>query len=183
MIGWEKEAKELNKLYDRNRAELVAVYGRCRAGKIHLIDEAFAGRFTFGHTGLSLADEDAKSKLCVQLDHFYNSLILFGMEDSPKPDNWLDAFLLLELFLQKIDDGSRQLVFLDELPWLDTPRSGFIRAFEGFWNNWGCHRKNLMVVVCGSDTLWMMNNLINNHGGLYDRVTYAIELDSFTLNE
>lgn len=183
MIGREKEVKELNKLYDRNRAELVAVYGRRRVGKTYLIDETFAGRITFRHAGLSPADEDAKGLLRAQLDHFYNSLLLFGMEKSGKPDNWLDAFLLLERFLQKIDDGSRQLVFLDELPWLDTPRSGFIRAFEGFWNNWGCHRKNLMVIVCGSANSWMMNSLINNHGGLYNRVTYEIKLSPFTLCE
>ena len=183
MIGREKEVKELNKLYDRNRAELVAVYGRRRVGKTYLIDETFAGRITFRHAGLSPADEDAKGLLRAQLDHFYNSLILFGMEKSKKPDNWLDAFLLLEQFLQKKDDGSRQLVFLDELPWLDTPRSGFIRAFEGFWNNWGCHRKNLMVIVCGSANSWMMNSLINNHGGLYNRVTYEIKLAPFTLRE
>ena len=183
MIGREKEVKELNKLYDRNRAELVAVYGRRRVGKTYLIDETFAGRITFRHAGLSPADEDAKGLLRAQLDHFYNSLLLFGMEKSKKPDNWLDAFLLLEQFLQKNDNGSRQLVFLDELPWLDTPRSGFIRAFEGFWNNWGCHRKNLMVVVCGSANSWMMNSLINNHGGLYNRVTYEIKLAPFTLRE
>ena len=183
MIGREKEVKELNKLYDRNRAELVAVYGRRRVGKTYLIDETFAGRITFRHAGLSPADEDAKGLLRAQLDHFYNSLLLFGMEKSKKPDNWLDAFLLLEQFLQKTDNGSRQLVFLDELPWLDTPRSGFIRAFEGFWNNWGCHRKNLMVVVCGSANSWMMNTLINNHGGLYNRVTYEIKLAPFTLRE
>ena len=183
MIGREKEVRELNKLYNRNRAELVAVYGRRRVGKTYLIDETFAGRITFRHAGLSPADEDAKGLLRAQLDHFYNSLILFGMEKNDKPDNWLDAFFLLERFLQTIDDGSRQLVFLDELPWLDTPRSGFIRAFEGFWNNWGCHRKNLMVIVCGSANSWMVNSLINNHGGLYNRVTYEIKLSPFTLRE
>ena len=183
MIGREKEVRELNKLYDRNRAELVAIYGRRRVGKTYLIDETFAGRFTFRHAGLSPADKDSKGLLRSQLEHFYNSLVLCGMEATAKPNNWLDAFLLLEQFLQKRDDGSRQLVFLDELPWLDTPRSGFIQAFEGFWNNWGCHRKNLMVIVCGSANSWMTNSLINNHGGLYNRVTYEIKLSPFTLRE
>lgn len=105
------------------------------------------------------------------------------MEETRKPDSWLEAFLLLEKYLQKIDNGSRQLVFLDELPWLDTPRSGFVTAFEGFWNNWGCHRKNLMVIVCGSANSWIQDKLINNHGGLYNRVTYEIKLSPFTLKE
>ena len=105
------------------------------------------------------------------------------MEKCDKPNNWLDAFLLLEKFLQSKDDGNRQLVFLDELPWMDTPRSGFIRAFEAFWNTWGCHRKNLMVVVCGSANSWIQDKLLNNHGGLYNRVTYEIKLSPFNLKE
>lgn len=183
MIGRERETKELNRLYDSGRAELVAIYGRRRVGKTYLVDETFTGRITFRHAGLSPADEDSKGLLHAQLNHFYNSLDLHGMEPCEKPQNWLDAFLLLEKYLQKIDDGSRQLVFLDELPWLDSPRSGFLRAFEGFWNTWGCHRKNLMVIVCGSANSWVLDKLINNHGGLYGRVTYEIKLSAFTLHE
>ncbi|MCR4598832.1 MAG: hypothetical protein K5678_07350, partial [Acetatifactor sp.] len=125
MIGRKQEADELRRLYERNRAELVAVYGRRRVGKTFLVDEVFTGKFTFRHAGLSPVEVQADGLLRAQLDHFYNSLILFGMEACKKPDSWLDAFLLLEKYLQKIDDGSRQLVFLDELPWLDTARSGF----------------------------------------------------------
>lgn len=183
MIGRAREIKDLNRLYNSGRAELVAVYGRRRVGKTFLIDESFSGRITFRHAGLSPSDEDAKGLLQAQLNHFYNSLNLHGMDPCEKPKNWLDAFLLLEKFLQKIDDGSRQLVFLDELPWLDSPRSGFLRAFEGFWNTWGCHRKNLMVIVCGSANSWVLDKLINNHGGLYGRVTYEIKLAPFTLHE
>lgn len=183
MVGREQEVKELNSLYDSGRAELVAIYGRRRVGKTFLVGETFAGRITFRHAGLSPAGEDSKGMLHAQLKHFYNSLVLHGMEPCEKPQNWLDAFLLLEKYLQKNDDGSRQLVFLDELPWLDSPRSGFLRAFEGFWNTWGCHRKNLMVIVCGSANSWVLDNLINNHGGLYGRVTYEIKLSAFTLRE
>lgn len=183
MIGREREVKELNKLYDKKKAELVAIYGRRRVGKTYLVDETFSDRITFRHTALSPADEESRGLLQAQLEHFYNSLVLYGMEKTEKPGNWLDAFLLLEKFLQKIDDGSRQVVFLDELPWLDTPRSGFMRAFEGFWNNWGCHQKNLMVIVCGSANSWILDNLINNHGGLYGRVTREIKLSPFDLHE
>ncbi|MBQ7568717.1 ATP-binding protein [bacterium] len=121
--------------------------------------------------------------LQAQLEHFYNSLKLQGLEPCEKPHSWLDAFLLLEKLLQERDDGSRQLVFLDELPWMDTPRSGFLRAFEGFWNTWGCHRKNLMVIVCGSANSWILDRLINNRGGLYNRLTFAVRLSPFTLSE
>ncbi len=183
MVGRIQEIKELNRLYSGNKAELVAVYGRRRVGKTYLVDETFGDKITFRHAGLSPADEDSKGLLNLQLNHFYNSLELQGMEKCDKPNNWLDAFLLLEKFLQSKDDGNRQLVFLDELPWMDTLRSGFIRAFEAFWNTWGCHRKNLMVIVCGSANSWIQDKLLNNHGGLYNRVTYEIKLSPFNLKE
>lgn len=183
MTGRKKEADELNKLYNSGKAELAAIYGRRRIGKTYLVDETFKGRITFRHAGLSPADSNKKGIMKAQLEHFYYSLLIQGMEKSKKPGNWLEAFYMLEEFLDKADDGGRQLVFLDELPWLDTPRSGFMTAFEGFWNTWGCHRDNLMVIVCGSASSWILDNLINNHGGLYNRVTYEIKLMPFTLKE
>ena len=183
MIGRSREVKELNRLYDSGRAELVAVYGRRRVGKTYLVNETFSDRITFFHAGLAPTDGAPKGALREQLDRFYHSLEAQGAEKGPRPNSWLEAFGLLEMYLQRIDDGSRQLVFLDELPWFDTPRSGFLRAFEAFWNGWGCRRKNLMVVVCGSANSWIQDRLINNHGGLYDRVTYEISLSPFSLYE
>ncbi len=183
MVGRKKEIEELNKLYNSKKAELIAIYGRRRIGKTYLVDETFKGHITFRHAGLSPADENKKGMLKAQLEHFFYSLKLHGMRNSKKPGSWLEAFFMLEKYLEEIDDGSRQLVFLDELPWLDTPRSGFMTAFEGFWNTWGCHRDNLMVVVCGSANSWILDKLVNNHGGLYNRVTYEIKLLPFTLKE
>ena len=184
MIGRKKETTELNKLYDKNSAEFVAIYGRRRVGKTYLVDETFSGRITFRHAGLAPEDQkDGIGQLKNQLEHFYKSLLLHGMEECEKPKNWFDAFFLLEKFLQKIDAGTKQLIFIDELPWLDTPRSNFIQAFEGFWNTWACHRKNLMLVVCGSANSWILDKLINAHGGLYNRVTHEMKLSPFTLSE
>lgn len=118
-----------------------------------------------------------------QLEAFYYSLLIHGMKKTHCPKDWLEAFFMLELFLQSIDDGKRMVIFLDELPWMDTAKSGFITAFEGFWNSWGCHRNNLMVIVCGSANSWIMDKLINNHGGLYGRVTHEIKLEPFKLGE
>lgn len=186
MIGREREVKILNDLYNSNKSQFVAVYGRRRVGKTYLINEVFDGKITFHHAGLSpieMNEFDNKSFYKAQLKHFYNSLVLNGMKKSKCPSSWMDAFLLLEVFLQSIDDGSKQLIFIDELPWLDTPKSGFITAFEGFWNTWACSRKNLMLIVCGSATSWMTDKLINNHGGLYNRLTCEIKLLPFSLKE
>lgn len=184
IIGREKEIKELLERYRSNTAQFVSVFGRRRVGKTFLIDETLKGHITFRHAGLSPVDNKLKKNLMKkQLKSFYYSLLAQGMKKSKCPTSWLEAFFLLEMYLQSIDDGSRQVVFLDELPWLDTPRSGFVTALEAFWNGWGCHRDSFMLVVCGSATSWMMDNLINNHGGLYGRITCEIKLAPFTLKE
>lgn len=183
MIGREREKHELLRCYQSEKAELVAIYGRRRVGKTYLVNETFRERITFHHAGLSPVEGNRSGLLKEQLEHFYYSLLMQGMKRSHRPASWLEAFFMLEQLLVQLDDGSRQIVFLDELPWLDTPRSGFITAFEGFWNNWGCSRHNLMVIVCGSANSWILNKLINNHGGLYNRVTCQIKLEPFTLRE
>ena len=121
--------------------------------------------------------------MAAQLLHFYHSLKNYGLQNEETPKSWHEAFYLLEKLLEQKDDGTRMLIFLDELSWMDTPRSGFITALEGFWNTWGCHRKNLMLIVCGSASSWILDHLINNHGGLYGRVTCEIKLSPFTLHE
>lgn len=183
MTGRKKEILELEELYNRNKPELVAIYGRRRIGKTYLVEQVFKNRFAFRHAGLSPLEHEKKGLLDAQLKFFYNSLKSFGCKNDKCPESWLDAFFMLQQLLEEKDNGKRQVVFIDELPWLDTPRSGFITAFEGFWNNWGAHRDNLMVIVCGSANSWMLDKLINNHGGLYGRVTYEIKLSPFSLGE
>lgn len=186
MVGRKKETAELLEIYESDQTEFVAIYGRFGVGKTYLVDNVFNGRFTFRHAGLSPVenpDDEEKSPLRKQLMAFHLSLVKAGLKDARCPENWLDAFSLLETLLEQKDDGKRQLVFLDELPWMDTPRSGFMTAFEFFWNNWGCHRSNFMLVVCGSANSWILNKLVNNHGGLYGRLTHEIRLAPFTLEE
>ena len=184
IVGRKKEIEELKQVYASGKAEFVAIYGRRRVGKTFLVDEALKGKITFRHAGLSPVDVGSDSNFQKpQLQHFYQSLQLHGMRKSHCPKNWLEAFFMLEKHLQETDNGKRQVIFLDELPWLATPRSGFMTAFEGFWNTWACHRDNLMLVVCGSANSWMLDNLVNNHGGLYGRTTHEIKLHPFTLAE
>ena len=184
LIGREKEIETLKRLYNSTQSQFVAIYGRRRVGKTFLVDETFKGKLTFRHSGLSPVDDKGKPHLLKdQLKHFYRSLLLQGMKKSHCPTSWGDAFFMLEQHLRSIDNGKRQVVFLDELPWMDTPHSGFITALEGYWNSWACQRSNLMLIVCGSATSWVVDNLINNHGGLYGRLTYEIKLSPFSLCE
>lgn len=183
MIGRKKEQKKLLEIYNNNQADLVAVYGRRRIGKTFLIQETFNNNFFFKHSGLSLDENEENKQTQKQLNNFYNSLIVYGAKNIEIPKNWFEAFLDLEKLILEKDNGDKQVIFIDELPWLDTKGSDFISAFEGFWNGFACGRKNIMVIICGSAISWIENNLINNHGGLYGRVTYEIKLEPFTLKE
>lgn len=122
MVGRKHEIEELNKLYNSGKAELVAIYGRRRIGKTYLVDETFKNKITFRHAGLSPVEADNMkgSILKKQLEHFYFSLQLQGMPKSHRPDSWLEAFFMLEKLLESKDNGERQVIFLDELPWMDT---------------------------------------------------------------
>ena len=184
IIGRQSEISELEKLYAGNRPEFVVLYGRRRVGKTFLMNEVFRGKETFSHTALSTIELGGKDLLAKQLQHFTHSLIRYGAEFESAPQNWLDAFFILEQFLEKkAAKGERLLVCIDELPWLDTPRSGFVTAFEAFWNGWGAKREDFMLIVCGSAVSWVSDNLLNGKGGLYDRVTVEIKLEPFTLRE
>lgn len=176
IIGRKEEQRILLSAAQSEYSELIAVYGRRRVGKTYLIRETFGYKFTFQHTGLA----NAKTK--DQLFSFAISLRDAGYDDCPTPQSWLEAFSLLSHFLKNSTD-EKKIIFLDELPWMDTSRSNFISAFEHFWNGWASARKDIVLIICGSATSWIINKVINDHGGLHNRVTQRIALQPFTLKE
>lgn len=176
LIGREKERNTLLSALESNQSEFIAVYGRRRVGKTFLIRETFEYNFAFQHTGIL----DAPMK--EQLSEFRQSLYNAGMKRTALPKTWNEAFHLLEGWLESLPEG-KKIVFIDELPWMDTVRSNFIRALDHFWNSWATARKDIILVVCGSATSWIIDNIVMNYGGLHNRLTKKIHLHPFTLHE
>lgn len=176
IIGRKPEQKELLETANSEYSKFVAVYGRRRVGKTFLIRETFNYTFTFQHTGL------ARGKMKDQLLNFRASLQNASGKKYTQFKNWYEAFFALEEWLGSLPEG-KKIVFFDELPWMDTPRSNFISGLEHFWNSWASARKDILLIVCGSATSWIVNKLINNHGGLHNRLTNKILLQPFTLAE
>ena len=185
IIGRKSERKELDRLYESGRPEFVAVYGRRRVGKTFLVREHFSGRFAFYHTAISPADFQGKKKDLKkeQLRAFCSSIQQFGGDWDEMPNDWFEAFACLREILEQRGETGRKVVFIDELPWMDSGRSGFVSALEHFWNSWGAGRTDLMLIVCGSAASWMNDKIINNTGGLYGRLTYEMHLSPFNLAE
>ena len=178
IVGREKEIKILEKVNKSKKSEFVALYGRRRVGKTFLVREFFEYTFDFQLTGLANANTQQ------QLTNFNIALQRqFSLSINKTPDNWLEAFQIMVDHLEKIKKKKKIIIFFDELPWLDTPHSDFMMALEHFWNSWATNRKDILLITCGSAASWMINQLINNHGGLHNRVTERIKIEPFNLRE
>ena len=175
MIGRKREIEALRAAMNSEESEFVAVYGRRRIGKTYLINEFFGGGFAFQISGIE------NSSRREQLDLFRLTLKARGRA-CPRLNSWLEAFFELEAYLSELPAG-KKVVFIDELPWFDTPKSGFLVAFENFWNGWAALRKDILLVICGSATTWIINKVLRSRGGLYNRVTKRLPLAPFTLSE
>ncbi len=188
IIGRKKECERLDVCMQSSQAQLVIVYGRRRVGKTFLINEYFENNFAFKLTGVYGKSKDEQIRLfdtSLSL-HIANNKSNSGknISDNTKSSkDWIDAFFNLRKYLEKLDTNKKQVVFIDEMPWLDTPKSGFLSAFEWFWNDWGSTQSNLVFVVCGSATSWMDENIANNKGGLFNRHTCSLFLKPFSLCE
>lgn len=179
LIGREVERKILQEALASMQAELVAVYGRRRVGKTFLVGSVYEQPMVFELSGIH------EAKLSVQLENFSLSLQRSSGRLVPVavPGNWLQAFAVLQQYLSGKLGKKKAVVFFDEFPWLHTQRSGFLSAFEHFWNTWASRQDNLVVIICGSAASWMIENIVNNKGGLHNRITRQIRLLPFNLAE
>jgi AAA+ ATPase superfamily predicted ATPase len=179
VIGRSEEKKILLDVIHSAEPELVAVYGRRRVGKTYLIRNFLEKQLIFEFSGVHNAS------LNQQLENFSQAMTKATGSKMPlaKPKNWQEAFKLLIDYTTPCIKKGKKVIFFDEFPWISTPKSGFTQAFEFFWNHWASRQKNLAVIICGSAAAWMISNIINNKGGLHNRVTKRIRLLPFDLQE
>jgi AAA+ ATPase superfamily predicted ATPase len=179
IIGRNREKELLQTILDSNRPEFLAVYGRRRIGKTFLIREYFHDNFAFYLSGT------ANGNMKTQLAYFNLALKKYGGEEFGEADNWIEAFEKLErlLTVSKRREAGKHIVFIDELPWLDTPRAGFLSAFDHFWNTWGSKQQDFLLIICGSASSWIIKKVLKSKGGLHGRVTRRMRLLPFSLRE
>ena len=178
IVGSEAEIKILEEMLSSNEAEFVSVIGRRRVGKTFLVQSVYEKHLVFDIIGIKNGTRQA------QLKHFGDQFNFYAKLEQPitPPKKWTDAFFLLRSYLQTIDLSEKKVLFFDELPWLAGQKSGFLEAFGYFWNSWAS-RQNLVIVICGSAASWMIQKVIQDKGGLYNRVTKRIFLRPFSLYE
>ena len=180
IIGREQEKEKLGRILQSEQAEFLALYGRRRVGKTFLIRQFYKKELVFDFSGTK---EGVKEQ---QLLNFFGEYLARTKreKETSVPTSWHEAFAYLANYLSDLPQSStKHVVFLDEMPWLDTPKSDFISALEFFWNQHVSKMDNVLLIACGSASSWIRKNLINARGGLYNRITQRIKLMPFNLYE
>ena len=178
IIGRQAEIKRLTASVNSSRAEFIALYGRRRVGKTFLINQMFRNQFAFKMTGV------IEGSLKDQFTAFADAMNDYGFDMPEQPKDWMKAFIMLKNALkQKVNSGERCVIFIDELPALDAESSNVAGAIGYFWNNWASQYDNIIFIICGSATSWMITNVIDSKGGLHDRITVEMPIHPFTLKE
>lgn len=178
IVGRKEEIKKLEALISSPRAEFIALYGRRRVGKTFLINQVFKNQFSFKMTGV------IEGSLSDQFTAFEDAMNDYGYEMTERPKDWMTAFVMLKNALKKtIGNGDRCIIFIDELPAMDAENSNVAAAIGYFWNNWASLHDNIVLIICGSATSWMITNVIDSKGGLHDRITEEMPIHPFSLKE
>ncbi|MFN8347947.1 MAG: ATP-binding protein [Spirosomataceae bacterium] len=166
----------LQELLQKDNSEFVAVYGRRRIGKTYLVRQVYEKHIVFECSGLH------QREFSQQLENFWLTLTEADKKPKPMPKTWLQAFAQLKTYVSELGEG-KKVIFLDEIPWFETPRSGFLAALDNFWNQFCTKRNDVILVICGSAASWIINKVVNDRGGLHNRITKHIQLMPFTLAE
>ena len=178
LIGREAEIKYLESIVSSKEAEFVVVYGRRRVGKTFLVNTYFDDKYAFKLTGL------AKKSKREQLANFTASLNRYtNGKKYTKPRTWYEAFDKLRNLLDTVHTNGKRIIFIDELPWMDSRGGNLVSALEHFWNDWAVTQNDIVLIVCGSATSWITKKILKNRGGLHNRVTQKLYIRPFTLAE
>lgn len=178
IIGRQIEKSRLAKCVASGKPEFVVICGRRRIGKTFLVRQFFDEKFAFSFVGVK------NKTFSEQILSFALALAEYGWKGNVAAiKNWFDAFRGLRELIESQQPRGRKVVFIDEMPWIDTAKSSFVTALEDFWNGWAAYNSEVMLVTCGSATSWMTEKIIHNHGGLHNRITEYLFLEPFTLNE
>jgi uncharacterized protein len=178
MIGRNEQMLIMNEMLETNKSSFLAVTGRRRVGKTYLIDQVFKGHLCLAVTGIQHGSTSD------QISNFLGKVYQKSKKRKKKnPDNWLEVFFILSEYLDTLPKKKKHVIFLDELPWMSTAKSNFVQFLAHFWNDYLSKHKHFILVICGSATSWIQQKIVNDRGGLHNRLTQILHVEPFTLNE
>lgn len=182
ILGRSNELKLLESSLHSNQPEFIAIYGRRRVGKTYLIKTYFSHQeniIFFNCTGTK--DGPYRD----QLKHFAQCIgetFLNGIVPAT-PNNWDNAFRMLTNIITNTKTNSKIVLFLDEFPWMATKNSRLLQTLEYYWNQYWSTLPKIKLIICGSSASWILKKIINNKGGLHNRVTQRVKVNPFKLKD
>lgn len=182
IIGRDAEREVLDAMYQSGNPEFIALYGRRRVGKTYLVRNHFInkkGSIFFYVTGIK------EGSMADQLVSFMEqmSAVFYQGVRLETQKNWRNTFGIFTDAIKTIDGNKKIVLFLDEFPWMVTKNSKLLQILEYYWNHYWSRDSRIKLIICGSSSAWILKNIINNRGGLYNRVTRTIHLEPFDLNK
>lgn len=184
-IGRKDILADLETLWRKRSSSIIACRGRRRIGKSTLFRE-FARRTADRYLEIEGLPPSEESKGLTnaelnqkQLDNFID--ILAGMTgcSDEKVTNWFAAFKRLD---EQIDESSRTVILLDEISWMGQHDADFPGRLRTAWETLFHRHEKLIVVVCGSVSAWIKDNILGNTG-FTGRFSRDYVLGELTLSE
>lgn len=158
-FGREEELETLAALWRKPVASLVTCRGRRRIGKSTLIAE-FASRSRARFIEIAGEAPSSKTDNSTQLNAFSKQLAEQTSWTGGKIGDWFDAFKFLD---QELDDR-KTVVLLDEVSWMGGKDPDFAGQLKTAWDRRFKKHRRLVLVVCGSVSTWIEENILNNTG-------------------
>ena len=177
-IGRENELKLLDALWGRDSGVLVTCRGRRRIGKSTLIEE-FAVRSAARFISIEGLAPHKRMTDAVQRRRFCEKVAEYAMRPTEECETWSLAFAQLDGLLS---GAERIVVLLDEISWMGGWNPDFPGYLKEAWDKRLRKHPNLVFVLCGSVSAWIVENILNSTG-FVGRNSLDMELKELSLRD
>lgn len=176
--GREDLMNQLNALWSKRTSSLVTCRGRRRVGKSTLI-RRFAEKSHARFIKIEGERPDGGTTAETELTTFSEQLAAQTGSERTVPAGWLDAFIRLS---REIRDNERTVVLIDEASWLAFGEPRFANILRVAWENYLKPHGKLILVVCGSVSSWIKDEIIDN-GSYMGRRSLDVVVPELPLKE
>lgn len=156
--GREDLIDQLAGLWSKRVSSLVTCRGRRRVGKSTLI-RRFAEKSHARFIKIEGERPDESTTRETELTTFAEQLAAQTGCDRTPPQDWLNAFVRLA---REVNNRERTVILLDEISWLAFGENRFANILRMAWENYLKPHDRLIVVVCGSVSSWIKDEIIDN---------------------
>jgi len=173
-VGRDSEIKELSGFLRAEKSSLLLCRGRRRIGKSTLIQQLGSKANHF----IEIQGLPPRENITLkdQLESFSQQFSRQIDFPALKLENWEQAFSVLN----KAIPNASTVVLLDEVSWMAKGDKDFAGKLKIAWDTELKHHNKLILVLCGSVSSWLEENILNSTG-FVGRVSLDLKLEELDL--